>query len=101
MADASTCLISRRIEADQVPFVANADADEVIEIESAEGQLILAAAVRSLEQRLSAEARAALSVPPTPTAARRSRFSRSLYVKLRWLRHIIHSTSNRHTRKES
>lgn len=99
MADASTCLISQRIEAEQTPFVENADSAEAIEIESAEGQLILAAAVRSLEQRLSAEARAALSVSPAPAAARRVRFSSSLYAKLCWLGHaIIHPKSAHRTR---
>ena len=102
MADAGTCVISRRIEADRAPFVENDDAGEVIEVESAEGQLILAAAVRSLEQRLSAQDRASWSVPPEPTSARRSRMSRRFYAKLRWLRHIIiHPTSAHRPRKES
>src|SRR2546430_13004218 len=70
MADASTCTISRSIEADHSPFSESGEAREAIEIESAEGQLILTAAVRSLERRLSAEARAELSFPPEPTTSR-------------------------------
>ena len=86
-------------DADQGYFVENADSGAPIEIDSAEGQLILAAAVRSLEQRLSAEARAALRHPPEPTLSRRHRFARGLYAKLRWLRRIIiHPKSTHHTR---
>lgn len=102
LIDVNTRTLPESSEANHDYFVENADSGEAIEIESAEGQLILVAAVRSLEQRLSAEARAALSVPPAPTVARRSRFSRYFYAKLRRLVHtIIHPTSTRHTRKEN
>ena len=101
LADINPQPISESSEANQAYLIENADSGEAIEIESAEGQLILAAAVRSLEQRLSAEGRAALSVPPAPTAARRSRISRS-YAKLRWLTHtLIHPKSPASVNKEN
>ncbi len=68
LADASTCVISRRIEADHRPSLESGDTCVAIEIESVEGQLILAAAMHSLERRLSAQDRTLLSVPPEPTA---------------------------------
>ena len=102
MADASTRVISRRVEADQAPFGENGEAGEAIEVESAEGQLILAAALRSLERRLSPEARATMSAPPAPSAARRSRFSRRFSAKLLWLRNLLtRTTSTRRTTKEN
>jgi hypothetical protein len=78
------------------------DSCEPVEPDSPEGQLILVATVRSLERRLSAESRAALSIPPKPNAACRSRFSRSFYAKLFWLRqHIIGPKSTHRTREEN
>ena len=57
LLNVTTRTLSDSSEANQSYFIENADSGEAIEIESAEGQLILAAAVRSLEQRLSPEAR--------------------------------------------
>jgi len=59
---------------DEGVSVKDVDSGESIEFESAEGQLILADAVRSLERRLSPEARGAagvmLSPPPTRSSSR-------------------------------
>ncbi len=98
LIDVNTRTLSDNGEGNQGYFVEYAEAGAAIKIESAAGQFILAAAVRSLEQRLSAEARAALRHPPEPTGTHRARISRSLYAKLHWLRHIIHPKSTRRTR---
>lgn len=65
------------------------DSCERVEPDSVEGQLILFEAVRSLEQRLSPEARAELRGTPEPAVAHTSRFRRSLYAKLRRLSQLI------------
>ena len=88
VVDVNTRTISESSEASNDYFIENADSGEAIEIESAEGQLILAAAVRSLEQRLSADTRAALSDPSARIATRHSPFSR-VYAKLLRLVHIV------------
>ncbi len=99
LLDVNTRTLSDNSEGSQDYFVAHAGSGEAIKIESAEGQLILAAAVRSLEQRLSAEARAALRHPPEPTGTHRARFRPSMHAKLRWLYHIItHPKSIRRAR---
>jgi hypothetical protein len=99
LIDVTTRALPEGSETDQGDFVENADSSAAIEIDSAEGQLILAAAVRSLEQRLSAQSRAALRCPPELTLSRRRRFTVSLSAKLRRLRHVItHPKSTRRTR---
>jgi hypothetical protein len=64
----------------------NAESGEAIEFESAEGQLILVDAVRSLERRLSPEVRARLYRRSKPHPARRPGRIR-VYSKLRALMH--------------
>ncbi len=77
----------------------DADSGAAIALESAEGQLILAEAVRSLERRLSAEARAAMcasSHPPEPGRSTPNGFA----LRLRALYQFINTNALRLTRKE-
>ncbi|MGH9871411.1 MAG: hypothetical protein ACRD9S_02965 [Pyrinomonadaceae bacterium] len=75
------------------------DSCEPVEPESPEGQLILLEAVRSLEQRLSPEARAAIRsglTAPSPNGSNQNR----CYLKLQSLYRLICPTALRLTRKE-
>jgi hypothetical protein len=77
----------------------DADSGEPIEFESAEGQLILADAVRSLERRLSPEARAAMCVDQELDTSNRSNPNR-FHLKLQSLYQLICPKAQRFTRKE-
>ena len=75
----------------------DADSGEGIEVESAEGQLILADAVRSLQQLLPTEPTSEHTIP----MARPCSFGRSVYSKLcRLRRTIMHPKSLSLTQKE-
>ena len=60
------------------------DSEETVALDSPEGQLILVEAVRSLEHRLSPEARATICADQNPLASSRSNRSR-FYLKLQSL----------------
>lgn len=77
----------------------DADSGEPIEFESAEGQIILADAVRSLERRLSPEARAAICAFPG-TATTQAPNRNGFYLKLQSLYQLICPKALRFTRKE-
>ena len=66
----------------------DSDLCEPVEPDSPEGQLILVEAVRSLEQRLSPEARATICAGQNTLAPNRSNRNR-FYLKLRSIRHYI------------
>jgi hypothetical protein len=73
------------------------DACEPVEPDSPEGQLILVEAVRSLEQRLSPEARALIRAAQE-TSTSNGRIRSALYIKWRSIYDAIHNV--RFTRKE-
>jgi hypothetical protein len=77
----------------------DADSGEAIEFDSTEGQTILADAVRSLERRLSPEARAKMCVFPGTTVPPDSNRNR-LCIKLQSLYQLICPIALRFTRKE-
>ena len=64
------------VHAEEGVSLDDSDACEPIEPDSPEGQLILVEAMRSLEQRLTPEARALISAGEGANAARRSTFKR-------------------------
>ena len=70
---------------------------EPIEPDSPEGQLILVEAMRSLEQRLTPEARAAISAEPGTLSLSRSN---GFYLKLHSLYQLICPKALRFARKE-
>ena len=77
----------------------DSDSSEPVAPDSPEGQLLLVEAVRSLERRLSPEARATLScgqVDPTPVRSNRKGFGPRLQSFYR----LICPTALRFTRKE-
>jgi hypothetical protein len=77
----------------------DSDSCEPVAPDSPEGQVILIEAVRSLEQRLSPEARATIRVgqnDPAPPRSNRSAF----YAKLQSFHQLICQKALRFTRKE-
>lgn len=83
---------------DEGVWLNDADSGKSIEFESKEGQLILAEAVRSLERRLTPEARAAISAfPKTPT----HQAGNGSYLRLQSLLQLICPKALRFIRKEN
>lgn len=86
-------------QTDQVVFLDDSDSCEPVEPDSPEGQLILVEAVRSLEQRLSPEARAVLCAGQDTLAPNGSN-QNGFYFKLRSVYQLIRSGALRFARKE-
>jgi hypothetical protein len=77
----------------------DSDVCQPVEPDSPEGQLILVAAIRSLEQRLAPETRAKMCAGRDSLAPNRSNRN-SFYLKLRSIYHFICSQALRFDRKE-
>ena len=90
---------ARPAQTDDDVSLNDSDSSEPVAPDSPEGQLLLVEAVRSLERRLSPEARATLScgqVDPTPVRSNRKGFR----PRLQSFYQLICPTALRFTRKE-